>query len=188
MTDYPIHTVETAPDAAKPLLEKSRKAYNMIPNLHAAMATSPQLLEAYQVVGDLFSKTSLTATERNVVWLSINVEHNCHYCVPAHTGIAKAQGVDDATIEKLRNAEPLDDAKLEALRQFTLKAVRQRGVVSEADVQTFLDAGYTQQTILDVMVGIAHKVMSNYVNHFVKTPVDDAFKKFDWTPRAVAAE
>ncbi len=188
MTDFTIHTVETAPDASKPLLEKSQKAFGMVPNLHGVFAESPQALEAYQALSGIFAATSLSKVEQNVVWLAINVEHNCHYCVPAHTAIAKGQRVDDATIEALRCAAPLSDPKLEALRTFTLKVVRQRGEVSDADVQAFLDAGFTKQNILDVIVGVAHKVMSNYANHIVGTPVDAAFAKFDWTPNKTAAE
>ena len=187
MTEFTIHTEETAPEASKPLLAGSQKAFGMIPNLHGLMAESPQLLEAYQALSRIFSETSLSTVEQNVVWLAINVEHKCHYCVPAHTGIAKSQGVDDATIEALRNATPLADPKLEALRDFTLKVVRQRGEVSDADVEAFLAAGFTKQNILDVIVGVAHKVMSNYTNHLGHTAVDAPFQAFAWEPNKKSA-
>ncbi|MEM8770060.1 MAG: carboxymuconolactone decarboxylase family protein [Pseudomonadota bacterium] len=182
MVDFTIHDTNSAPEDGKPLLEKSQKAYGMIPNLHGVFAESPELLEAYQVVGDLFGRSSLSDVDRNVVWMSINVENNCHYCVPAHSMIAKQQGVDDATIEALRNAEPLADPKLEALRAFSLKVVRQRGDVNDSDVEAFLNAGFTKRNILDVILGVAHKTMSNYTNHLAGTPVDEPFKTFDWTP------
>jgi uncharacterized peroxidase-related enzyme len=189
MSDFTIHTIETAPDASKPLLEESQKSFNFIPNLHGVLAQSPQALEAYKSLSALFSATSLSTVEKNVVWMAINVENRCLYCVPAHSGIAKMQGVDAATVEALRNATPLADEKLEALRQFTLKVVRQHGVVGESDVAVFLGAGFTQQNILDVIVGVAHKTLSNYVNHFAQTPVDAAFAGETWMPpAAVAAE
>ncbi|MGF1543962.1 MAG: carboxymuconolactone decarboxylase family protein [Parvularculaceae bacterium] len=188
MVDFPLLTPDTAPDDAKPLLDASQKAFGMVPNLHAVMAASPEHLEAYQKLHELFQKTSLGTIEQNVVWLTINVEHNCHYCVPAHTAIAKSQGVDDATIDALRNGEALADPRLEALRQFTLKVVRQRGEVSDGDIKTFLDAGFTQRHVLDVVLGLAQKVMSNYVNHLAQTPVDEPFRKFDWAPNRAAAE
>lgn len=189
MTDFTIHTIDTAPADAKPLLQNSLNAFGMIPNLHGVMAESPQHLEAYQTLSNLFSKTSLTAIEQNVVWLAINVEHNCHYCVPAHTGIAHSQKVPGEIIDALRDGRTLPDAKLEALRQFTLTTVRNRGVVSDADTEAFLAAGYTRQNILDVVLGVAHKVMSNYVNHFADTPVDEAFQSFAWEAKqAVPAE
>lgn len=182
MTDFTSHTLETAPAESVALLAASQKAFGRIPGLHAVMAESPQHLEGYQKLHQLFQQTSLTTVEQNVVWLAINVEHECHYCVPAHTGIAHMQKVPDAVIEALRNATPLPDAKLEALRDFTLKVVRQRGEVSDADVQVFLDAGYTTRQVLDIVLGVAQKVMSNYVNHLAKTPVDEVFRKFAWTP------
>lgn len=116
------------------------------------------------------------------MWLAINVEHHCHYCVPAHTALAHMQGVDEPTIEALRAGKPLADAKLEALRQFTLAVVRERGDVPEAQVAAFFAAGYGPREALDVVLGLAQKVMSNYVNHLADTPLDDFAKKFAWSP------
>lgn len=188
MSIFTLHTKETAPAESRPLLEASERAFGMLPNLHAVMAASPQHLEAYQKLHEIFQETSLSVTEQTVVWMSINVEHGCHYCVPAHTAIAHMQKVDAGVIDALRNAAPLADARLEALREFTLKVVRQRGDVSAADVQAFLAAGYTSRQVLDIILGVAQKVMSNYVNHLADTPVDAPFRKFDWAPAVSAAE
>lgn len=178
MSEYKIHSIDSAPDGSKPLLEGSQKAFGMIPNLHGVMAEAPTVLEAYQKLHQLFTETSLSSDEQNVVWLTINVEHECHYCVPAHTGIAKSMHVGDEVINALRNKTPLADEKLEALRTFTLAAVRKRGAVNESDLDAFHDAGFTQQQVLEVLLGVSQKVLSNYVNHIAKTPVDEAFKQF----------
>ena len=182
MTDFTLHTAETAPADAVPLFEKSIQAFGMLPNLHAVMAASPELLDAYQVVHILFQNTSLSVVERNVVWLAINVENQCHYCVPAHSVIAKMQGVDADIIQQLRDATPLSDPRLEVLRQFALAVVRQHGRLDDADVQVFLDAGFTKRHILDVILGVAQKTMSNYVNHFANPPVDAPFAVEAWEP------
>lgn len=185
MTDFPIHTVDSAPDASKPLLEKSLAAFGRVPGLHGTMAESPALLEGYQILHKLFAEsTSFDADELTVVWQTINVEHACHYCVPAHTGIAKMMGIDDAISEALRNETPLPNARLEALRTFTLQMVRSRGNATEAETQAFLDAGFTKQQILEVVLGIAQKVMSNYTNHLAETPVDEVMQKFNWQKAA----
>ncbi|MBA3067572.1 MAG: carboxymuconolactone decarboxylase family protein [Hyphomonas sp.] len=180
MSSFKIHDIDTAPEASKPLLENSVKAFGRIPNLHAVMAESPEHLEAYKTLHALFERTSLSKVERNVVWMTINVENACHYCVPAHTAIALMQGVDADDVEALRAESPLKDSRLEALRQFTLALVRQRGRLEEAQVAQFLDAGFTPRQILDVLVGLAQKTMSNYANHLADTPVDAAFAKFEW--------
>lgn len=180
MADFEVHSLETAPDASKPLLENSIKGFGRLPSLHAVMATSPELLEGYQRLHGLFQKTSFDAEELTVVWQSINVEHECHYCVPAHTLIANMMKVDPAITEALRNETPLPSEKLEALRSFTLAMVRDRGNVDEATMQAFFDAGYGQQQVLEVVLGLAQKVMSNYVNHIAETPIDPPFEEFVW--------
>ncbi|MEM9343504.1 MAG: carboxymuconolactone decarboxylase family protein [Pseudomonadota bacterium] len=190
MTDFPSHTLETAPEGSKPLLENSQKAFGRLPGLHKVLAESPQAFEGYQVLHKLFTETEFDADELTVVWQSINVEHECHYCVPAHTGIAKMMKVSDEITDALRNETPLPTAKLEALRTFTLQMVRSRGNVSEAQIEAFFAAGYGHRAVLDVVLGLAQKTMSNYVNHMAQTPVDDVFKPLLWTRSAtpIAAE
>jgi alkylhydroperoxidase family enzyme len=181
MPSFDLHTIETAPEESRPLLENSQKSFGRIPGLHAVMAEAPALLEAYQQLHQMFAEqTSFDKDELTVVWQTINVEHNCTYCVPAHTGIAKRMKVDDAISDALRDETPLPNARLEALRDFTLAVTRGRGHVDEAEVQAFLDAGFTKRQVLEVILGLSQKVMSNYTNHLAETPVDEAFKGFAW--------
>lgn len=183
MTAFTLHDKSTAPEESRPFLENSEQAFGMIPGLHAVMAEAPALLEAYQALHRLFTETSFDATEQTVIWQAINVEHRCHYCVPAHTAIAKMTDVPDAISEALRNNTPLPTAKLEALRDFTLSVVRDRGSVDESAVQRFLEAGYSRRNILEVVLGVSQKVMSNYTNHLADTPIDKPFQPFKWQPR-----
>jgi len=184
MTEFTLHTEESAPEASKPLLADSMKTYGMMPGLHAVMAEAPGLLEAYKTVGDLFVNSSFDADELTVVWQSVNVEHACHYCVPAHTWIAKDMGVSDEISDALRNETPLPNARLEALRTFTLSVLRNRGIVDDSAVQAFLDAGFTRRQIMEAILGVSQKVMSNYTNHLANTPVDAPFKKLAWQKAA----
>ena len=181
MTKFAIHDEETAPDASKQMLKDSKDGFGFIPGLHGTMAEAPGLLEGYKVLHKLFSNSSFKPDELTVVWQAINVEHGCHYCVPAHTGIAKSMKVEDAITDALRDETPLPTPELEQLRDFTLKMVRNRGNVSEADVQLFLGAGFNKRQILEIVLGISQKVMSNYTNHVAETPVDDVFAANAWT-------
>ena len=180
MSHFTFHTIETAPLESQPLIENSVKAFGRLPGLHKVMAESPQLLEGYQVLHKLFQDTSFDAEELTVVWQTINVEHECHYCVPAHTGIANMMKVDPALTEALRNEAPMPTAKLQALHDTTLAMVRSRGNLSEQEVETFFAAGYGPKQLLEIILGLSQKVMSNYVNHLAQTPVDDVFKVYAW--------
>lgn len=186
MVQFTPHTPDSAPEGGRELLEKSQAAFGMIPGLHAIMAESPETLDAYQQLTALFRQTSLGTIEQHVVWLTLNVYHQCHYCVPAHTALAKMDKVPDDVIDALRADRPIADARLEALRSFTRSLTDKRGVMDEAEVQAFLEAGFTKRNVLDIITGIAHKVMSNYTNHLAQTPVDAPFRKFDWTPPGAA--
>ncbi len=180
MSDLTVHTLETAPEASQPLLEDSIKAFGMIPNLHAVMAGSPGLLEGYKVLHELFQNSSFDAEQLTVVWQTINVEHECHYCVPAHTFIANSMKVDPAITEALRNRTPLPTEKLQVLHETTLAMVRSRGRLTPDQKAAFFAAGYEQRQLLEIILGLSQKVMSNYVNHIAETPVDAPFEKFAW--------
>lgn len=180
MTNFTLHDKQSAPQESLALLENSEKAMGRIPGLHSVMAEAPGLLEGYQQLHKLFMNSSFDDEEVTVVWQTINVENACHYCVPGHTGIAKAMGVDDAITEALRNETPLPTERLEALRDFTLAIVRGRGNVDDTAVEAFLNAGFTKRQILEVILGTAQKIMSNYTNHLANTPIDKPMQKYEW--------
>ena len=181
MTTFTIHTPESAPAESKQQLESTQQRKGLIPNLYGVLAEAPIALEAYETLGSLLMRSSFTPTERHVVWFTINAYHDCHYCMAAHTLLAKGEKVSEDVIETARAVRSYEDPKLEALRVFTLNLVENRGWASPEDLEAFLAAGFTKQNVLEIVVVIAHKVLSNYTNHIVDTPVDDAFKRFTWT-------
>jgi len=178
MSEFQLHTEDTAPEGSQQQLAESKQAFGMVPNLHAVMAEAPNVLAAYKKLHELFTTSSFNNEEQTVIWQTINVEHDCHYCVPAHYAIAEMSGVDNAISEALVNGGKLPE-NLEVLRDITLKVVRERGRIDDADIQRFLDAGYTRQQLLELVLGVSQKVMSNYINHFADTPVDEPFKKYE---------
>ncbi len=177
---FTVHNAESAPEASRPFIEHAQKQFGMVPNLIGLLSESPVAVETDQTLASLFSRTSFTPTERNLVWLTIIYENNCSYCMAAHTGIAKSEKVDEDIIAALRAGEPLQDPRLEALRKFTRSVVVNRGWVGDGELEAFLAAGFTQQNVFEVLVGVAHKVLSNYTNHIAGTPVDPPFEKFAW--------
>ena len=181
MTTFTIHTPDSAPAESKEQLATARARYGQIPNLYGVLAEAPIAVEAYDTLGSLLMRSSLTPTERHVVWFTINAYHDCHYCMAAHTALAKGENVPEDVIETARAVGSYADPKLEALRVFTLNLVENRSSASPQDFEAFLAAGFTKQTVLEIVVVIAHKVLSNYTNHIVDTPVDDVFSRFTWT-------
>jgi uncharacterized peroxidase-related enzyme len=181
MNPFSLHTTDTAPQASQPLLAAASRAYGFLPNLLRGMATSPALLEGYMTLAGIFNKTDLTETERQVILMTSNRLNGCVYCMAAHTAISSGAGVPSDVVSALRDGTAIADARLEALRLFTVKIVESRGWPTADDVQRLLAAGYSAQTMLEVILGTSLKVMSNYTNHVVQTPLDPAFQAHAWS-------
>lgn len=183
MTEFTLHTQETAPEGSKETLANVEKSYGFLPNLMATFAESPAAVEAYAAISGIFEKSDFTATEKQIVLMTNNRLNGCDYCMAAHTTIAQMQGVPADVIEALRDGSPVEDSKLEALLTFAAQVNEQRGVIDPADIDAFLAAGYTKANVLEVIVGTAMKVLSNYTNHVAETPVDDAFQANAWAAK-----
>lgn len=178
---FQSYTADTAPEASQPLLAGVKSQFGFVPNLQSIMAESPELLAAHGALWSEFSKTTLSQHEQQVVFMTAIYENDCHYCMAGHTTMAKMQKLGEDVIQALRNGSTIADPKLEALHAFTTLVVRDRGFVSDANVQAFLDAGYTRRNVLEVVLGVSIKVQSNYVNHLVGTPLDPFMAGNEWT-------
>lgn len=188
MTDFTPHTLETADAQGREVLEQVQKNYGFVPNLMGNMAHAPVTARAYLALGQLVAESSFDATEQQVILLTVSRYNACEYCVGAHSAISAMQKLPADVIESIRSDEPIADEKLEALRVFTRKMVDQRGWLSDADIGSFLAAGYDQHQILEVVLGVAMKTISNYTNHIAGTTLDKAFADFAWeAPRADVA-
>lgn len=178
---YTVHTIETAPEEAKETLRGVEKKFGFLPNILGVMAEAPALAEGYGQLSRLFAQTSLTTTEQQVILLTVSHDNGCEYCVAAHSVGAAMNKVAPEVIDAIRDGRPIDDERLEALRRFTASMVNSLGWPSEADIRAFTDAGYTKTQILEVILGIGLKTLSNYTNHIAETPLDNQFASAEWS-------
>lgn len=181
MPNFKIYSIQDASIAAQPLLEGALQKFGFVPNLMGSFAESPAVLQTYLNLGVLFDKTSLTPIEKQIVLLAASVENHCTYCVAAHSMIAKHMvKADPAIVDALRKLKPLPDKKLDAMATFTRAVVKQRGMVTESNLDSFINAGYTRAQVLEVVLGVTFKTLSNYANHIMHTPLDTLFQPEAW--------
>ena len=178
----PALTAETASPTASALLKGTQANYGFVPNMFTHMAQSPGLLSTYFHGFEQFRANSgFTAVEQEVVFLTISIENGCEYCVSAHSLVADAMSkVPTEVTNALRDGKPVADAKLAVLANFTRTMVATRGLPSQADVTQFLAAGYAEAQVLELILAIAVKTISNYANHLAHTPLDAAFASRAW--------
>lgn len=169
--------LDTAPEKSRPLLEKTRKSYKFIPNMFGTFANSPVLLEGYLGLEGVFEKGSLTGAERHLVLLAASIENDCNYCVAAHSAVLKAfLHVPAEVVSAVRSNLPLPDPKSNALVALTREMIAKRGRVGAQTIENFLAAGYRKDQILEVLIGVALKTMSNYTDHISPNVLDPAFR------------
>lgn len=184
MTDFPLHTPDTAPAESRDKLEAVQAKMGFIPNLFGQLAEAPAALEAYLTLNDLLEKTSFSSAEQQVIVLSVAVENGCEFCVAAHTGGAKKAGVPEHVIEELRARRDVSDPRLAALARFAQAVVRERGWVAGPELEEFLEAGFTKQNVLEVILGVSLKTLSNYSNHIAGTPLNQELSSLEWSATA----
>ncbi|VAW82176.1 hypothetical protein MNBD_GAMMA12-1018 [hydrothermal vent metagenome] len=177
---YTIFNETNAPDGARALLSRVRNQYGFVPNSLAEMAVSPQTLEAYLVLEDLVSRTSLTENERMIVMLTASCANECSYCVPEVSATARGHGLPDEVVSCIRNGTALENEKLEILRCFTEKLIYKKGWETDHDIQDFLTRGYTKRQMLEVVLLVSMKNIAIYCNHIMSPDLDEEFVSERW--------
>lgn len=154
----------------------------MVPNMYAGMANSPGLLGTYRFGYDQFRRHSgFSSAEQEIIFLAISRFNGCIYCMGAHSTIADGNKVPTEITDAVRDGEPIGDARLQVLNLFTTAMVATRGRPSGVELKEFLGVGYTENQVLEIILAIAVKTLSNYSNHALDTPLDKAFARRAWT-------
>jgi AhpD family alkylhydroperoxidase len=170
-----LHSVKSAPQKSRHLLESSIEQFGWIPNQTAYMAESDNLLSSYQFAHNQFSNCSLSEKEKAVVWITVGIINNCTYTVQAHEWIALNMGVDNIIIESLAKCPTALEEKLFVLHEFTKSVATAQGIITIEDAKAFMEAGYTRQNMLDVILGVSQKTMSTLLNSIAGTNIDTQF-------------
>src|ERR1700755_1944503 len=114
------HTIESAPPASRRAMTAVSSKQGYLRAGVGLLAESPETLEGFLRMTGTFDACTLDAVAREVVIMTIAVRHGCHLCVAMHTARLTTLGADPALVADLRAGVPLEDARLEAVRIFTL--------------------------------------------------------------------
>jgi len=183
---YILTEPSDAKGRTKAMFETAEKVFGFVPNLFKALDDSPVTGNAILALYALIPETAFTPTEQHVVFQTTNVLNECHYCVPAHSTIARSNGVAEDIDEALRNGRSLADPKLEALRQFTALSTENRGQITPEQFNAFIQAGWSRGAALEVTLLVGLKTLTNYTNHLTEVRIDEVFEPLAWTPEAVS--
>jgi len=181
-TPFTDHTPETAPDAARRLMDGVTRHLGYLPVAVGRMAESPQTLDGFLKLSGLFETTDLDPLAREVVIMTVATRNSCHVCVAMHTRKLTALAAAPDLTAALRDGQPLPDARLEALRTFTLSALDHTGAVPPEALHAFLGHGFTTRNALEVVLGIGAYTLSTFANRLIDAPLDPQLAPYAWHP------
>ena len=180
MTNFPVHTMESAPEHSKPALRQLQSAFGMIPNIAGTISTSPVLINS--LVG-LFGNVhggSFTEAQVQTVLLTDAVTNACTWAVAFHTALALKEGLDPADVEAIRDGRLPKDSKLAALSALARTMIETRGRLDDQDVDRFIAAGFGKDHTLEVVAIVAASTITNYTGSVTKTPLEPTFQAHAW--------
>lgn len=167
----------------KELLDAVQKKLGMTPNLVKVFANSPAVLEGYLGLNDSLSNGSLDAKVSEQIALSVAESNGCEYCLAAHSAVGKMLGLDRDEILDARQGTSRD-SRVDAALQFAQSVVKNRGWVSDADLDKVRSGGYNDGEITEIVAHVVLNIFRNYFNHIAATPID--FPKADPLPASVS--
>ena len=170
MTNFTVPTRGEVSENNQAIFDNFQKVLGFVPNLYAYYAKNETALGDYLALQN--RKSTLKAKEREVINLVTSQINGCRYCQSAHTVLGKMNGFTDEQVIEMRKGSASFDTKLNALVKLTASVVENRGRATEESKDAFFEAGYTEANLIDVVIAVGDKTISNYIHNVVDFPID----------------
>lgn len=162
---------EEAPPAIKTLLDSIRKKRGKIANIYLMVAKSPNTLKTFLTLSDNLKRGEFTDKEREAIDLAVAEQNMCEYCLAAHTILAKLAGFSDEETMALRRTT-INDNKLQSLTALAKEIVKTQGQPDQEFIDRFLQSGYSESSLIELIAVISKAIFTNYLNHIAGTEID----------------
>lgn len=180
VSNYPIHTIASAPENSKLALKGLQQAFGVLPNLPAVIANSPKLINSLVGLFQQVHSPGFTEAENQIVLLTDAVTNSCKYAVAFHTALALQQGISSEETDAIRDGRLPVDKRYAALSKLAKMLIEKRGHLSEQELESFLAAGFTKEQVLEVIAIVAASAITNYVGTIANPTLDAPFQQHAW--------
>jgi alkylhydroperoxidase family enzyme len=185
MSAYPVHTIESAPEQSRPVMEQLQQAFGRVPNIAATMAASPVLINGFIGLFERVHGSSLDEAQIQTVLLTNAVTNASEWAVAFHTALALNEGVAPADVEAIRLGGLPAEGALAALSGLARELIESRGHLSDAAQRTFKEAGFSAEQVLEVIAVVAASTITNYTGSVTHPPLEARFQEFAWRPQSL---
>jgi len=180
MSDFPIFTLDSAPEQSKPALNGLAQAFGMVPNIAGAMAGSPKLINGLVGVFQQVHGGSFTEAQIQTLLLTNAVTNGATWAVAFHSFLALKEGLSEADVAAIRERHLPQDGKLAALSRLARTLIEKRGRIDDQDLALFTEAGFDQALVLEVVLVVAASTMTNYAASVTQPPLENLFQPYAW--------
>jgi uncharacterized peroxidase-related enzyme len=170
MTHFSVPTRNEVSADNQAIFDNLQKNLGFVPNLYATFALGGSALGDYLALQN--RRSTLSAKEREIINLVVSEVNSCIYCLSAHTVLGKMNGFSEAQILEIRSGEASFSPKFDALAKFVREVSVHRGKPSGESVEQLFEAGYTQANVVDILIVVGDKIISNYLHGVTQIPVD----------------
>jgi AhpD family alkylhydroperoxidase len=184
MSHFPTHTIESAPQQSKPVLQALQQAFGFIPNIAGAMAGAPVLINSFFGVFQNVHGGSFTESQIQTLLLTNAVTNTCAWAVAFHTALALKEGLDPVDVQAIREGRAPGDIKNAALSALAKNLIEKRGHLAEGDLHAFFEAGFTKEQVLEAIAVVAASTMTNYAGTVTAPMLEEAFQAHAWRAAA----
>lgn len=170
MSKFTVPTRGEVSENNQAIFDNLQKGLGFVPNIYAYYAKNETALGDYLALQN--RKSTLNAKEREVINLVTSQINGCRYCQSAHTVLGKMNGFTDEQVMEIRKGVATFNTKIDALAKFTKAVVENKGKVDQEVKDNFFNAGYTEANLIDVVIVVGDKVISNYINNLIGFEID----------------
>jgi len=170
MKNFAVPTRDQVSENNQAIFDNLEKGLGFVPNLYATYAYNDTALADYLALQN--RKSTLKAKEREVINLVVSQVNECAYCLAAHTALGKMNGFSDAQILEIRGGAASFDTKIDALAKFVKDITINRSKPSPETTAQLFNAGYTEANLIDIIMVIGDKIISNFIHGATQIPVD----------------
>lgn len=181
-SNYPIHTLESAPERSKPVLQELSTTFGLIPNLAGAMAGSPVLIDAFLGLFRKVHAGSFSEAQIQALLLTNAVTNACAWAVAFHSMLGLKEGIDPADVQAMRERRAPRDAKLAALSGLARAMIEHRGRVDAGVLARVAEAGFTPAQVLEAITVVAASTITNYAGNLTDPPLEAMLREHAWKP------
>jgi alkylhydroperoxidase family enzyme len=180
MSNYPVHTIASAPEGSKSALEQLQKAFGVVPNIAGVIANSPKLVNSLVGLFGQVHSPGLSEAENQIVLLTDAVTNSSTYAVAFHTALALQQGISSEETTAIRERRAPANKRFAALSTLAKTLIEKRGHLREQELDAFLAAGFTKEQVLEVVAIVAASAITNYAGTIANPPLEDPFRQHAW--------